>query len=194
MNSSFKIEFKVPNKEIEYVNNNTFYFSCCQSKEEMLLLSKLIISPEGDIKPFYIFSRDAQNIVSDYDLNTLQKEYCFVRALMQMHDKWHDYIKDEDNKRYYLQYRFNLDGYTPKEIIPLKDVTLPIDDPFWTYFFPPNGYNFRDTAILVGKQKYPLSNSEEVFHIASRAIKDPFRFNCGNDIFPIDDFIISNIH
>lgn len=184
---SFKIIYRKPN--VEYISNNIFYFSSCQSKEEMSLLSKQILSPEGDIKPFYLFSRDVHNLMSDYNVETLEKEYNFIIALMQMHNKWKTIIGDEDKERYYLQYRFALDGYTPKEIMPLKDVTLPVDDPYWTYFFPPNGYNFRDLALLVRKDKYPLSNSEEVFHIASKTIKPPFRFNCGNDNFPIDDFI-----
>ncbi|MCD7939309.1 MAG: hypothetical protein LUH50_04115 [Bacteroides intestinalis] len=187
---SFKIEYKKP--KVEYIRNNIFYFSSCQSKEEMSLLSKQILSLEDDIKPFYLFSRDVHNLMSDYDVETLKKEYNLIIALMHMHNTWKTIIGDEDKERYYLQYRFALDGYTPKKIIPLKDVTLPVDDPYWAYFFPPNGYNFRDLALLVRKDKYPLSNSEEVFRIASKAIKRPFRFNCGNDNFPIDDFIKSN--
>lgn len=188
MMESFKLEYSVPEKEIEYIRNNTFYFSSCQSKEEMSLVSKQLLSSKGDIKPFRLFFKDVQELMPNYDINTLEEEYNYVIALMQMHYKWNTFTEDVDKDRYYLQYRLALE-YTPNEITPLKDVTLPIDDPFWSYFFPPNGYNFRDTAVLVRKQKYPLSNSEEVFSIASKAIKHPFRFNCGNEIFPIDDFL-----
>lgn len=188
---SFKIEYKKP--KVEYIRNNIFYFSSCQSKEEMHLLSKQILSPEGEIKPFYLFSREVHNLIPEYNIKTLEKEYNFIIALMQMHNKWKTIITDEDKERYYLQYRFALDGLTPKEIMPLKDVTLSVDNPFWLSFFPPNGYNFRDSALFVLKRDYPLSNSEEVFRIASKVIKHPFRFNCGSDNFPIDDFIESNM-
>ncbi|MBQ7855294.1 MAG: hypothetical protein IJ352_09820 [Muribaculaceae bacterium] len=39
----------------------------------------------------------------------------------------------------------------------LHGVTLPIDDPFWDSFLPPNGWNCRCTAVQVRKGKYPIS-------------------------------------
>lgn len=78
----------------------------------------------------------------------------------------------------------------------LHNVTLPVDDPFWKKFFPPNGWNCRCTVVQVRKAKYPVSDSQWAIkqgEKATTAINKKgqnklaiFRFNPGieHKIFP----------
>ena len=67
----------------------------------------------------------------------------------------------------------------------LHGVTLPIDDPFWEQFYPPNGWNCRCSVSQVRKSKYPATPHNEAMALGEvatqRDTRQMFRFNPGKE-------------
>lgn len=95
--------------------------------------------------------------------------------------RWEEFAKDGD--RYNLQYRTQRDDKVRAEHEALDRVTLPMSDPFWEQFMPPNGWNCRCTVVQVLKSKYDLTPHDEAMRLGEEALqrdtKGMFRFNPG---------------
>lgn len=104
--------------------------------------------------------------------------------------KWEQFRKDGD--RYHLQYRTAGDDKVRPEHAALNRVTLPIDDPFWHDYYPPNGWNCRCTVVQVRKSKYPVTPHDEAMALGDEATgndtKGIFHFNPGIEQKTIPDY------
>ena len=102
----------------------------------------------------------------------------------------------QDGDRYDLQYRTAGDDHVREEHRPLNGVTLPPSNDFWRYYYPPNGWNCRCTAVQVLKGKYPTSDDKQAIQAGNRMTDTPkkriFRFNPGIDgqLFPAETPIL----
>ena len=87
------------------------------------------------------------------------------------------------NYRYNLQYRTQRDEKVRPEHAALDRVTLPMSDPFWEEYYPPNGWNCRCTVVQVRKTKYPETPHDEAMALGEEATgkdtKGIFHFNPG---------------
>jgi hypothetical protein len=105
-----------------------------------------------------------------------------------MASKWRDFEADGD--RYDLQYRTAADEKVRAEHAALHDTTLPVDDPFWNGFTPPNGWNCRCTVVQVRKDPSTTADSNHAVELGREITSEPkmqmFRFNSGTElkIFP----------
>ena len=133
---------------------------------------------------------DVQSIDSTYNRNYLRAEYNFVQASAQMAAKWESFMQDGD--RYNLQYRTAGDKKVRPEHATLDRVTLPITDPFWEEYYPPNGWNCRCTVVQVRKSKYPVTPHDEAMALGEEATgkdtKGIFRFNAGLEQKSVPDY------
>ena len=140
-----------------------------------------LLDENGERKPFERFLNDVQSIDETYNRNYLRAEYNYAEASAEMAAKWEDY--EEDGDEYYLQYRTAGDDKVRPEHAALHGVTLPMSDPFWDEYYPPNGWNCRCTVVQVLKDKYPATNREEAYRRGREALakdtKSMFRFNSG---------------
>lgn len=95
--------------------------------------------------------------------------------------KWEGFMQDGD--RYNLQYRTQRDKKVRPEHAALDRVTLPMSDPFWQEYYPPNGWNCRCTVVQVRKSKYPVTPHDEAMALGEEATgkdtKGIFHFNPG---------------
>ena len=118
----------------------------------------------------------------------LEAEYNFAVSSAQMAASWAEVSQDGD--RYDLQYRTAGDDHVREEHRALNGVTLPPSNDFWRYYYPPNGWNCRCTAVQVRKGKYPTSDAGQAMEAGRRTTDTPkkriFRFNPGIDgqLFP----------
>ena len=173
--------------------NDIFIFSHLRTHAQLQEAGSLLLTDDGKIKSFDRFKLDIAKINGLYNENYLQAEYQFAISSVQMGEKWQNYVESD---RYNLQYRTAQDDKVRISHQPLHGITLPMNNPFWDKFYPPNGWRCRCNAVQVRASKYPATNEENALkagNIATTQIgKDNknrleiFRFNPGKQrlVFP----------
>ena len=176
---------------LKSLKENVFVFSGLKTHAELLEASKLLLTDDNKIKSFSQFSKDVEKIKSGYNENYLDSEYQFALTSSEMAGKWSKVSKDYD-----LQYRTANDSKVRDSHKLLHNITLPADDSFWIYYYPPNGWKCRCNALEVLKGKYDLSDSKTATSNGEKATSqigkdgknklEIFRFNPGIDkvVFP----------
>ena len=184
----------IPSVMAEHLRNDVFVFSGFKTYQELKEASALLMDENGQTKSFDRFYKDISAIKEDYNRHWLKAEYIFAQASAEMAARWKEF--EEDGDRYNLQYRTANDNRVRFEHRPLHGITLPLYDPFWDEFFPPNGWRCRCTVVQVRKGKYPESDSataiqqgREATHQAGKNGVNKaaiFRYNPGKQqvIFP----------
>lgn len=185
---SSSITYEVPEILTYALENNAFVFSGFKTFHAIREVGLSLTDSDGSIKPFERFLNDVRKINDRYNHNYLRAEYNQAVAASQMAARWHQFEQDGDD--YYLQYRTAGDANVREEHAILHNTTLPISDPFWAEFLPPNGWNCRCTAVQVRKDKYPMSDPELAMkhgrNCTDGAKRQIFRFNPGKTmrLFP----------
>ena len=172
------------------LTRSDYIFSGMKTFHELNEAFPSLLDENGNRKSFERFLNDVRKIDSTYNSNYLRAEYNFVQASAEMAAKWERFAEDGD--RYYLQYRTAHDGNVRPTHAALHSVTLPISDPFWEEYYPPNGWNCRCTAIQVRKSKYPATPHDEAMALGEEALqrdtKGLFRFNSGIERKTVPDY------
>lgn len=172
------------------LRQSNWIFSGIKTFHELNEAFPSLLDSNGERKPFERFLNDVQKIDETYNRHYLRAEYNFVNASADMAAKWEEFAQDGD--RYNLQYRTAADEKVRPEHAALHGVTLPIDDPFWRDYFPPNGWNCRCTVVQVRKSKYPVTPHEEAMQRGADATekdtKGIFRFNSGLEQKSVPDY------
>jgi SPP1 gp7 family putative phage head morphogenesis protein len=172
------------------LSRSNYIFSGMKTFHELNEAFPSMLDENGNRKPFERFLNDVRNIDETYNGNYLRAEYNFVHASAAMAGKWEQFQQDGD--RYYLQYRTQHDDKVRPEHAALDGVTLPISDPFWESYYPPNGWNCRCTVTQVRKSKYPATSHSEAMDRGREALEsdkhDIFRFNSGRQQKSVPDY------
>lgn len=184
----------IPEAMANRLRDDIFLFSGFKTYQGLKEASRLLRDDDGQVKPFHRFYNDITAIKEDYNKHWLKAEYIFATQSAQMAAKWKDF--EEDGDRYNLQYRTAGDGKVRPGHKVLHNITLPLSDPFWEEFFPPNGWRCRCTVVQVRKGKYPESDSatsiqqgrEATYQTGKSGVNKAaiFRFNPGRQqvVFP----------
>ena len=170
------------------LENNAFIFSGFKTFHSLREIGLSMMTDKGAVKPFGEFLTDARKINKKYNQNYLYAEYNHAVGTSLMAVKWNDFTQDGD--RYDLQYRTAGDNHVREEHAAMHGITLPVNDPFWDKYFPPNGWNCRCTAVQVRKGKYPVSDPAKAMKAGddctSGIKREMFRYNPGKamELFP----------
>lgn len=163
------------------LQRSNYIFSGIKTFHELNEAFPSLIDENGNRKPFEQFLNDVRNIDRTYNQNYLRAEYNFCQASADMAARWERF--EEDGDRYNLQYRTANDDKVRPQHAALHGVTLPISDPFWKTYYPPNGWNCRCTVVQVRKSKYPVTPHDEAMTRGAEATgkdtKGIFQFNPG---------------
>ncbi|MCR4559726.1 MAG: phage head morphogenesis protein [Bacteroidales bacterium] len=153
------------------LRENAFIFSGFKTHAELEQVSQMLTDEKGNIKLFNEFLNDIQSINQDYNHNYLRTEYNQALQAAQMAGKWADF---EKNKNFInLQYRTANDERVRASHRILHGTTLPVDDPFWKQYTPPNGWGCRCTVVAVLKDDYPVQDSHGSIAKAESCFKTP---------------------
>lgn len=127
------------------LEDNIWSFS--QAKSESLLkeiTSKLTV--DGRIVEWSAFRKSVAGIIENYNRNYLRAEYNYTQAAGQMAAKWHD-IQARAEFFPNLVYRTANDDLVRPEHRQWEGITKPVNDSWWNWHYPPNGWNCRCTVI-----------------------------------------------
>ena len=172
------------------LTRSDYIFSGIKTFHELNEAFPSLVDENGNRKSFNQFYNDVRHIDKTYNQNYLHAEYNFVHASAQMAAKWEQFTEDGD--RYNLQYRTAGDDKVRPEHAALNGVTLPMSDPFWETYYPPNGWNCRCTVVQVRKSKYATTPRDEAIARGEEALqsdtKGIFRFNPGKHQKSVPDY------
>ena len=180
LDSSFQ-QVKMSDAMRRRLKQSDYIFSGIKTFHELNEAFPSLLNPDGSRKPFEQFLNDVRKIDKTYNQHYLRAEYNLAQQSANMAAKWEQFLEDGD--RYNLQYRTANDGRVRPEHAALNRVTLPITDPFWETYYPPNGWNCRCTVVQVRKGKYPETPHDDAMQLGEEATgKDKrgiFHFNPG---------------
>ncbi len=178
----------VPHEVTEVVRyaleNNAFIFSGFKAFHTLREVGLSLTTDKGEIKPFETFRKDVEQVNNRYNHNYLRAEYNYAVRSAIMAEKWERFVREAD--RYDLQYRTAMDDRVREDHAILHNTTLPVLDPFWREFFPPNGWGCRCDVVQVRKDKYPESDPDLAMlrgnNCTEAAKQQIFRFNPGKEL------------
>lgn len=180
LDSTFE-HMKMSDRMRSRLRESDWIFSGMKTFHELNEAFPSLLDENGERKTFERFLNDVQSIDRTYNQNYLRAEYNYAEASAEMAAKWEAYEEDGDD--YYLQYRTAGDDKVRPEHAALNGITLPMSDPFWDEYYPPNGWNCRCTVVQVLKDKYPATDRSEAYRRGREALvkdtKGMFRFNSG---------------
>lgn len=189
LNTGFK-QVKMSEGMRRRLERSNYIFSGLKTFHELNEAFPSLIDENGNRKPFERFLNDVHKIDQTYNRNYLRAEYNFVQASAEMAAKWEQFAEDGDH--YNLQYRTAGDDKVRPEHAALNGVTLPMGDPFWESYYPPNGWGCRCTVVQVRKSKYPATPHDEAMARGEEALqgdtKGIFRFNAGKQQKAVPDY------
>lgn len=185
--SFFKADWTVKdNNLLTAVQNNIFAFSGAKSFAELNVLRDAVYE-NGNLLSFSDFKRRARQINKDYNINYLNAERQTVISAATQGSRWMD-IEETKEEFPYLEYVTARDEHVREEHRVLDGIVLPVDDPFWQSYYPPNGFRCRCSTRshtertanhAISKYKGKMPESEEAQKMAGKVVAKPFRHNTG---------------
>ncbi len=180
----------MPPRMRDALQQNVFFFSGMKTHAAMTEASALLTDDKGNLKPLAKFTEEVKSLNEDYNDKYLRAERNFAVKSSQMAAKWQKYEQGKD--RYDLRYLTDNGPNVRDSHRALEFTTLPVDNPFWDKYTPPNGYNCHCFLVQVRKGEYAVSDSEEAMNKGDAATtqigKDGknkaeiFRFNPGKEM------------
>ena len=160
------------------INDNVYVFSGFKNYHELKEASLMLKTDDGKLKSFDDFLSDVKQVDETYNEVYLAAEYANAVASAQMAQAWQDF---ETNGVEMLSYQTAGDDRVREEHAILEGITLPIDDPFWMTYYPPNDWGCRCDAV-------PTTDTKNVSIPKSSLpdIPDMFQNNVGQSgiVFP----------
>jgi SPP1 gp7 family putative phage head morphogenesis protein len=140
---------------LERLQQDVWQFSSAKNRTQMRSMAQALISPDGKLRTFAEF-KEAADAIAVTHKTWLQAEYDLAVAGGQMGATW---SRAEANKAALplMQYNTAGDSRVRQAHIELDGVVRPVDDPFWDYWYPPNGWGCRcDVQSLAIGQVTPM--------------------------------------
>jgi len=193
MEAGFKLGYQPDAIFKAIIQENVYVFSGCKTYTQLKEISSLLLDEKGEFKSWNVFKNEVQGIHKTYNVNYLSTEYNHAVNSAQMASQWQHWQKDGD--RYYLQYRIRGVNTRPSHAA-MNKITLPMSDPFWKKYLPPNDWNCFCSAKQVLKSLNVPSKPADAKALGETATTrigkdgsnqaEMFRFNPGTDkiIFP----------
>lgn len=182
------ISHETPGAMRSALDDNVYIFSGFRTYHSLRELGLALTTDEGNIRSFDDFKARVLEVHQQYNVNYLEAEYDHAVGSALMADRWLE--QERSGGRYLLQYRTAGDNRVRPDHEALESVTLAKSDPFWSSYYPPNGWRCRCSVVEVLPEDYPLSDSKAASELGERTLKgnkqEVFRGNPGKDlrIFP----------
>ena len=174
-----KIEFSGSQKElVAELRENIYLFSGAKTYQSVRAMESML-TENGELRSFKDFKEVARQEYDLYNVTWAQAEYDTAIAQAQNAYAWNEFEKDKDVLPL-LRYSAVLDENTSDICEPLDGITLPVDDPFWDKYMPPNHYNCR--CLVEQLDEGNVTSEDEVkgrSETAKEEMDDVFKMNPG---------------
>jgi len=141
-----KLDWETPDfNKLAALQKNTWQFSAAKNYAQMKELSNALIGEDGKLRTYNQFKEVAYSINDKHVNQWLKAEYELAVAGGQMAGKWVDIEKNIDTLPL-LEFDAVMDSRTTPICSPLNGTILPVNDPFWSKYYPPNHWGCRSTV------------------------------------------------
>lgn len=139
------------------LKKNLYAFSSAKTYAQLEAINDLLYDKDGKLRPFNEFSQLAKKTGHQYNKNYLQAEWQTARTAAQMAQKWE---KLQENKDIFpnLKYRTVGDERVRRDHERLNGIIKPIDDPFWSKYYPPLDWRCRCDVVATAED---VTNDKE---------------------------------
>lgn len=121
------------------LKKNLYTFASAKTFAQLETLNKMLYYQDGKLRPFNEYSQLVKKVNAQYNKNWLQAEHQTAKTAGQMAVKWQRIQRDKDLFPN-LKYRTVGDERVRDEHAALNGTIKPVDDPFWSTHYPPNGW------------------------------------------------------
>ena len=162
------------------LRENVYVFSAARQHQMNVEVSALLTTETG-LKPWSQFREEAAQVFERYNRRYLAVEYNQAVLQARAASQWMEIEKDQD---IYDQLRYETvgDGRVRPQHRVLDGVIRPINDRFWTQYYPPNGWSCRCTVVqTTGERNTRLDRlvTNVLPDISETDVPKIFRFNSG---------------
>lgn len=128
------------------LKKNIYTFSSAKTYAQLEAINHLLYDIDGKLRPFNEFAQLAKKTGHQFNKNYLQAEYQTARTAAQMAEKWE---KIQETKDIFpnLKFRTVGDSAVRDDHAKLNGVIKPIDDPFWSRYYPPLDWRCRCDVV-----------------------------------------------
>lgn len=154
------------------LRKNIYAFSGAKAFVQLEAINKLLYDQDGKLLPYNEFKVLAKKINRQYNENYLQTEWQTARTAAQMAEKWE---KLQESKDIFpnLKFRTVGDDRVRQEHERLNGIIKPLDDPFWSKYYPPLDWRCRCDVVATAE--------DETNHVEEDLPKPNFKGNVGKD-------------
>lgn len=143
---SHKIAYNTPDFEmLRHLEQNVYSFSAAKNYQQLKDMTFALMDGE-QIRPLADYKRRIADMNIKYNDRWLATERNTAVAGGQMASRWVNFESNKDDMPM-LQYSTVGDGKVRDTHKALDGIIKPIDDAFWSTYYPPNGWNCRCDVI-----------------------------------------------
>ena len=133
-----------------YLKRNIYAFSGAKSYAILEQLNDLLIDQDGKLRPYNEFQQLARKINENFNKNYLQAEYQTARTAAQMAEKW-ERLQETKDLFPNLKFRTVGDDRVRDDHEKLNGIIKPIDDDFWSKYYPPLDWRCRCDVVATAE-------------------------------------------
>lgn len=151
------VEFNSPDLlMLQDLTENIYIFSGAKTYQNVRAMSDLLVQPELK-SSFYKFKDEALKVFEDYNVAYLQAEYQTSLASSRMAAEWNRIVADADLLPL-LEYDTVGDSRVRPTHVALDKIVRPVNDKFWTNYYPPNGWRCRCSVRQITAEEGTVTN------------------------------------
>lgn len=161
------------------LRENVYMFSAAKTYQQVREMSDLL-RDGAKVRSYNEFKQEALQVFDTYNQDWLKAEYNTAIATAQMASKWNEIQK---NAHVLPNLSYSTIGDACPICEPLNGTTLPVEDPFWSEFYPPNHFNCM-CVVTQEEADAELTEPDDAIQLADEVggrMDEVFKMNAGQD-------------
>jgi len=148
------------------MKTNVYQFSAAKQYQQIRAMSQFI-AVKGEQSTFQEFKKVAGGVFKTYNEAYLRTEYNTALSQAESARQYYDIQENKDIFKT-VEYRTQQDSAVRDEHAILHGLRLPVDDPFWSKFWPPNGWNCRCFVVPEETDKIKIPKTFDAKELKSQ--------------------------